>query len=142
VIFNPATIDQVDRVIVLRIVIDEDNGLAVEDLLDCSAGELAAHCGGDPQRLIYRAAQQRRVRPVENLQVTAEAQFRDLTIRQYESGTIQLLLNGQVQPTAKPHLREIAAANGVDLLNGSSVPQNTRQLGADIIKNITARRAG
>lgn len=139
--FNPSTFTEVDRIMVLRVNIDDENGVSVEELLDCSAPEFLDMNDGNHGRLVYRVAQKRKVRPLESLGVTEEAAFGDMIVRQYENGSIAVLINGSAQPVAKPHLREIAAKIGVDLLNGSSRPKNTRQLGADIIKNLRAREA-
>lgn len=79
------------------------------------------------------------MRPIENLSVVSEAQYNGLRIQQYENGTISVVFEGAIQPKAKPLLREIAAEIGVDLLNSNSQPKNTRQLGADVIKNLQAR---
>lgn len=67
-----------------------------------------------------------------------EATFQNYLIRQYENGTIEALLDGQVQPVTKPHLRAIAAKIGVDLLNSNSNTKNVRQLRANIIKTLHA----
>ena len=55
------------------------------------------------------------------------------------NGTIQVLLSGDLQQIAKPHLRKIAAEIGVNLLNRNSQPKNTRQLGSDIIDALQER---
>lgn len=138
--FNPATFSLVDRIMVLRVNVDEDNGVSVETLLDCPAEKYLADYGSNPNVLRYRISNGRRqVRPIENLSVVSEAQYNGLLIQQYENGTISVVFEGAIQPKAKPLLREIAAEIGVDLLNSNSQPKNTRQLGADVIKNLQAR---
>lgn len=137
--FNPSTFSLVDRVMVLRMNIDEEAGVSVEELLDCAAGDFQARHGGNPDRLVFRVAHQRKIRPLEELEVTDEAVFEHMIVRQYENGSIVVLVEGDPQPVVKPLLREIAAKIGVDLLNGSSQPKNTRQLGAAIIKNLNAQ---
>lgn len=138
--FNPSTFSLVDRVMVLRVNVDDEAGVSVETLLDSSAEQYLKDFGSNPNGFVYRIASKRRqVRPVESLTVVSEAQYKDLVVRQYENGTISVLVDGAVQPVAKPLLREIAAEIGVDLLNANSQPKNTRQLGADVIKNLQAR---
>jgi len=66
--------------------------------------------------------------------VISEAHYKNRLVRQYENGTITVLMDEVVQPMAKPLLREIAAEIGVDLLNS-----NSQQLGAHVIKNLQAR---
>lgn len=136
--FNPSTFSFIDRVMVLRLNIDEETGVSVEELLDCSAADFHARYGGNPERLVFPVARQRKIRPLEELEIVGEASLEHMVVRQYENGSIVVLSEGSPQPVAKPLLREIAAKIGVDLLNGSSQPKNTRQLGADIIKSLNA----
>ncbi|WP_395447563.1 DUF6998 domain-containing protein [Aminobacter sp. UC22_36] len=138
--FNPNTFALVDRVMVLRVNTDDENGISVETLLDCSSVEFATRSRDSGGRLMFGVSTRPRpVRPLDGLQISSEASFEQFVIRQYENGTISVLATNEVQPVAKPLLRQIAAVLGVDLLNGSSQPKNTRQLGADIIKTLNAR---
>ncbi|MEJ6402188.1 DUF6998 domain-containing protein [Yoonia sp. 2307UL14-13] len=140
--FNPSTFDQVDRVIVLRVNIDEEDGVSVEILLDCSSVDFLENHGQIKNNGKYVFALSTNTRPkksLENLQVSNEAQWKSYSIRQFENGTIQVLIEGSVQQVAKPHLRAIAAQIGIDLLNSNSGTKNTRQLGADLIKMIRAK---
>lgn len=133
--FNPNTFDQVDRVMVLRVNVDEEDGVSVETLLDCLAAEFLEKHGKDNGKHVFgTSVGSKPRRSLENLQISDEASWGDRLVQQYENGTIQVLISGELQQMAKPHLREIAANIGVDLLNGSSRNKNTRQLGADIIK--------
>lgn len=133
--FNQNTFDQVDRVMVLRVNVDEEEGVSVETLLDCSASEFLEKHGKDSGKHVFGTSTGSRPRQsIENLQISDEASLGDHLVRQFENGTIQVLISGDLQQMAKPHLREIAAEIGVDLLNSNSRPKNTRQLGADIIK--------
>lgn len=137
--FKTSTFSLVDRVMVLRVSVDEENGVSVEEIADCPAAEFRAKCAANADHLIYRLTRPRAVRPLESLDVADEAEFENMRVRQYENGTVAVLIDGERQPIAKPLLRDIAARIGVDLLNGSSQPKNTRQLGADVIKNLAAR---
>jgi pyruvate/2-oxoglutarate dehydrogenase complex dihydrolipoamide acyltransferase (E2) component len=139
--FNANTFDLVDRVVVLRVNIDDEEGVSVETLLDCPASEFAASAAATNGKLVFSTASKSRdKRPLESLQVSNEASRGNQTIRQYENGSIAVLVNGESQPMAKPLLREIADEAGVDLLNGSGGVKNTRQLGADIIKVLNAKK--
>ena len=138
--FNINTFDLCDRVIVLRVNVDAEEGVSVEELLDSPALELRDSLS------VYNGTYQlntasigKPAKPIENLAIEAEISFDGYTLRQYESGTITVLLDGAQQSPAKPHLRQIAATLGVDILNGSGGKKNTRQLGADIIKTLKAR---
>lgn len=138
--FNPNTFDQVDRVMVLRVNVDDEDGVSVETLLDCSAAEFLEKHGKDSGKHVFgTSVGSRPKQSLDNLQVSDEASWGDYLVRQFENGTIQVLISGNLQQMAKPHLREIAAAIGVDLLNSNSRAKNTRQLGADIIKVLQVR---
>ena len=131
--FNPNTFDQVDRVMILRVNIDDDDEVSVETLLDRSASDFLKD--NNQGSIAFSVSSESKPRqPVEKLQVLAEATWHNHIVRRFENGTIQVLVSSEIQPTAKRHLRVIAADIGVDLLNGKSGSKNTRQLGADIIK--------
>jgi len=140
--FNANTFELVDRVMVLRVNIDDDNGVSVETLMDSSAIEASALCRDAGDRLSFGIqSRSRPIKPLEDLRVSAEARFENFLLRQYENGTISVLVDDHPQAVAKPFLREVAASVGVDLLNGNSQPKNTRQLGADVIKTINALKS-
>lgn len=139
--FNPNTFDQVDRVMVLRVNVDDEDGVSVETLLDCSAVEFLEKYGkGSGKHVFGTSTGSRPKQSLDNLQITDEATFENYVVRQYENGTILALLDGAVQPVTKPHLRAIAAKIGVDLLNSNSNTKNVRQLGANIIKTLNAMK--
>lgn len=139
--FGANTFELCDRVMVLRVNVDPEEGVSVEELLDCTTEELREQVTpyGDTYRLPTSSVRKTR-KPLTRLLVDNEITFEHYTLRQYESGTIIVLIDGQEQAVAKPHLRKIAAALGVDILNGSGGKKNTRQLGADIIKTLKARQ--
>lgn len=140
--FNVNTMDLVDRVMVLRVNIDEENGVSVETLMDSPAADFIALCRASGGRLTFSThSRARLVRPLEDLKVTEEATYGGYLLRKYENGTMSVVVDGQPLLTAKPALREIAGAISVDLLNGNSQPKNTRQLGADILKTLKSTRS-
>lgn len=135
--FNQNTFDLVDRVMVLRVNVDEEDGVSVETLLDCSAQEFLAKYDKSNRKYTFGTQGEKRpLRSLDNLTISNEAIFGNYLVRQYENGTIQVLISDELQQVAKPHLRKIAAEIGVDLLNSNSKAKNTRQLGADIIKTL------
>ena len=140
--FNANTFEFVDRVMVLRVNIDDEEGVSVETLLDSPAKEFAENAGGSSGILTFRTSSSpRTIMPLDGLQISSEATFEKYHVRQYENGTIKVLIDGDIQPVAKPLLRKIAARIGVDLLNGNGGTKNTRQLGAEIIKSLDARNS-
>lgn len=120
---------------VLRVNVDDEDGVSVETLLDCSAAEFLQQHRSDTGKYIFSIPPSSKPRQsLNNLLISNEARWRDHLIRQYENGTIQVWIADEVQQMAKPLLRDIASEIGVNLLNSNSQPKNTRQLGADIIK--------
>lgn len=135
--FNPNTFDQVDRVVILKINVGDDNGVSVETLLDCSATEARSALG---DRLVFYVGSRRKPsQPVEHLTIVDTALYDRYTIRQYENGTI-LVFDGdrKIEP-AKPVLRHIASEIGFDILNDRGEQKNTRQIGAGVLRMLAAR---
>lgn len=138
--FNPATFDLVDRVVVLRI---SAENLAIEILLDKPAAEALSVLREGRGPLVFRTPPSAPppIRSLDEMVVIAEASFGGHVVRQYESGTIQVLQDGEPLAVAKPTLRAIAEKLGVGLLNGAGAPKNTRQLGDHIIKRLIGDRS-
>lgn len=137
VTFNPNTFDHVDRIVILKINVSDDNGISVETLLDCTAAEARIKLG---DRLAFYVGSQRKPsQPVEHLSVISSAVYGEYTIRQYENGTI-LVFKGEtkIEP-AKPLLRTVASEIGFDILNDRGEQKNTRQIGAGILRMLAAR---
>lgn len=139
--FNANTFDLVDRVMVLRINVDDDEGISIESLWDKTAIEARAEIG---DRLVFypNSRTQRAEKPIENLRVVDEASHGDVTIKQYENGTILVFRNDTQLPVAKSVLREIAAKIGVDFMRATGEQKNTRQIGTGVIKMLKAIELG
>lgn len=139
VTFRKSTFHHVDRVIVLRINI-EDGEVSIEELLDCPAGQLATNNSDGSDSYLYRIKPSRLpARSLDEMTIVASATVGDAVIAQYENGTILVSRSGVSEVMAKPALRRIAAEIGVSPLNGANNPMNTRQLGAAIIAAVTGR---
>lgn len=139
--FNASTFNHVDRVMVLRVNVDDDKGVSVEELLDAPATdalELMREQGG---KLVYPISRgTREARPAESLEITDRAPYSDFEIVRYESGAIRVWRDGKEQPTVvKGLLRSVAAEVGVDLFNSKGGSKNTQQLGADVIRALNYR---
>ena len=131
--FRKSTHQHVDRVIVLRLNVDE-NEASIEEVLDCPVTALADHVIDGANELTYRLrGKPRSAAPIDNLAIAAEAMVGDRRIIQYESGTIAIEADGAPVAPVLPVLRHIAAELGVSLLNSVGGDRNTRQLGAEII---------
>ena len=132
--FNKNTMADVDRIIVLRLNVDDDMGVSVEEILDEPKGAAIKLMTETPSVFRLSSSLSKRThKPISDLRVLDEAIYKDFLIRRYESQTIQVLQSGEVQAPAKPHLREIAKVIGVALYYDQDKPKNTRQLGRHII---------
>ncbi len=142
VLFNMNTYSLVDRVMILRLNLDEETGLSVEILLDKTADEarldMKEQSNNKLSYYIPSSDNQRLKQSLDHLSVVNQAKFKDYQICRYENQSIQVLKNGEVQSVAKPHLRVIAKEIGVGLYNANDKLLNTRQLGSHIIKKLTA----
>ena len=135
VTFNIKTLDVVDRIIILRINTEERE---IEILLDKTKTD-AEMLMGVPvngkrdillSKLISKPSKPRIAETV------SEVKYRDYTIRELESGSIETEKNGKRVATVKPVLRELAAELNIGLLNSNGNPYNTRQLGGLIIRSV------
>lgn len=143
--FNLATFDLVDRVMILRVNVDEETGISVEELFDEPADAAREKMRVADGRLVYTIGQgaRREKRPVEDLRITARAKWSDFEIVRYESGPIRILRDGVVQPVVvKDVLRPLATELGVSLQTAKGEAKNTQSLGADVIRAIDLRGGG
>ncbi|MDW9596413.1 hypothetical protein GOA63_30200 [Sinorhizobium meliloti] len=139
--FNQNTFHHVDRIMVLRVNVDDEKGVSVEELLDIPANDGQTLMRSRNGKFIYSIVRgNREERPVEDLEITARAAYADLEIVQYESGAIRIRRHGEVQAgVVKEVLRPIATEVGVDLFNSKGGLKNTQQLGTDVIRALNAR---
>ncbi len=131
-----STFDQVDRIMILRLNVDIEDGVSIECLEDIRAPEAETRFAKAQDGFRFSPSTRVQARPLENLKIVATATFNDMEIRQYENGTMQVLRNGNVVTPAKPYLRDVARELGIDLLFESGAEKNTRHLGANILKQL------
>jgi hypothetical protein len=135
--FRKSTFSEVDRVIVLRINVEEGEA-AIEELFDLPAPDAAAKLKETDNGWRYAVSRAHQVvRDVEELTVIRSARAGNLKVMQYENLAIQVEENGRKIVPAKPALRELAREIGVDPLNSNGNPKNTRQLGADVVRALS-----
>jgi len=128
-----STFHHVDRILILRINVDEGE-VSVEEVLDCRADEFPTLASDGAGEFVFRIRQTSKARhALDEMVVTAEARHGPYRILQYENGTIIVERDGEIQPQAKPILREIATSLGISLLNTNGNARNTRQLGSEIL---------
>jgi hypothetical protein len=135
VTFNAKTLGAVDRVIILRMNTEE---MQIETLLDAPVNEavklMAAEKNGK-RDLSLRKLTRKAVAPVE-VATVKEVAFEGYTIRELESGTIQVERDGQPVVPAKPALQQLAMQLNIALVNSNGNVLNTRSLGSQVIRTI------
>ncbi len=133
--FNPNSLKEVDRVIVLRVNTEE---MQIETLLDVPVADAMALMTreGKSKRTLALRRLVKKSKPRGEIKTVKEATYRGHTIRELESGSIEVLKGIATLTPAKPVLRELAGLLNIPLLNANGNPLNTRQLGAQIIKSI------
>ena len=135
--FNPRSLSEVNRVIILRINTDD---MEVETLLDASLEDALVMMGPEAQgkRSIPLSRLLKRSKPQSELVIVNQVSYCGYVVRELETGTIAVFRDGQpIQPT-KPALREMAINLNISLVNSNGNPFNTRQLGSLIIQSVKA----
>jgi hypothetical protein len=137
--FKKSTLHHVDRVLVLRLNVDEGEA-SIEEVLDCSTEELRTVALETATDHSYRIRSPRRpALPLEGLAVAAEAKSGSYRIVRYENGSIAIEQGSEQLSPVMPILRQIAAEHGVSLTNTEGGSRNTRQLGAEVIALLSQR---
>ena len=138
--FNPNTLNQVDRIIILRINTEE---MQIETLLDKAvdeARELLGNPKGPAGKIsVNQAKLVRKPKDRSEIPVVQAANFKAFTLQELASGTIELLRDGKPVQVVKPELRALAAKLGVSIHNANGNPLNTRQLGTVLIRELRDR---
>lgn len=134
--FNANSLDEVDRIIVLRINTDEMQietllDKSVEDCRDLMSSEKASGRMVISLGKLTKASAKR-----ADIKTVREVSYGDYLIRELESGTIEVEIKGEPTSPVKPHLREIAKSLSVNIVNANGNPLNTRQLGTILINAI------
>lgn len=133
--FNSNTLEFVDRVMILRVNTEE---MQVETLLDASTAEANKLLGTERngKRILSLSKLMRMPKNTVDIKPVNEVLFQGYLVRELETGTIEIELNGASITPAKPELRKVAKILNISLLNGNGNLLNTRQLGSLIIKTI------
>jgi hypothetical protein len=137
VLFNGNSLEFVDRIMVLWINTEE---MQIEVLLDASKAELLpllSPLENGKQRLGLSKIRRKNLSiSPSDIPPVNEVHFKEYTIRELESGTIEIAHNGHPVSPVKPYLRDIAKLLNVGLLNSKGNAFNTRQLGTQVIQSI------
>lgn len=140
VAFNANSLDQVDRVMILRINTEE---MQVETLLNAPVGEALAlmSLGTAGTRNIPLSRLMKRGKPRREIKTAREVMYLGYRIRELETGTIEVEKDGINTSPVKPVLREIAASLGVSIVNANGNTLTTRQLGSEVIDSVIELKA-
>ncbi len=132
--FNETTIELVDRIIILKLNVDADNGVSIECLMDLPIDKAKSQLNDNLR--FYISNVNRSSKPIENIDISSTATFDNYEIRQYENGTIHIVSDNEIMSPARPILRDIAVKIGVDINFETGAEKNTRHLGAQVIKRV------
>ncbi|GJM05207.1 MAG: hypothetical protein DHS20C09_11980 [marine bacterium B5-7] len=136
VAFNPNTISEVDRVMILRINTAE---MQIEVLLDSPVKDAGALMSNENSQGKTSISLSKLVRPIRNTSELKEIKSvsrDDWRVRELENGTIEVYLNERLVSSAISELRKLADTLNLSTLNSNGNPYNTRQLGSLVIKAI------
>lgn len=135
--FNASTFDKyVDHVVVLRILVDDDSGVSIEEVFDMSAADtrlLMTENKGEVFLNLKAKSKGYKV-DVSRLTIVGEVKVEDFVVRRFENGHIQVEHNGELVIPARPKLKELAEKVGVDFFMPNGRGKTTQQLGSQIIK--------
>lgn len=134
--FNPNTLNSVDRVIVLRINVEE---MQIETLFDGSVEQAKSLMCTSGSKYTLALSKLTKPDSIDRyIPKVKEVVWGNLTIAERENGSIEVIENGSPLVPAKPHLRQVAKALGVSILNSNGNYYNTRQLGSLLIRELNA----
>lgn len=137
--FNANTLDLVDRVMILRVNTEE---MQVEILLDVPVSEALGLMGQETygKRNLALSKLTKKTKPRSEIKAIHEVEFNGHVIRELETGSIEVELDGKLVIPVKPLLRRFAKALNISLLNSNGGNLNTRQLGSQVIKAISGSK--
>ena len=134
--FNPNTLNEVDRVIILRINTEE---MQIETLLNEpkeKAVELMGKLDVNGKVNISLSKISPRRKTNSEIQAINEVAYKKYKIFELENGMIEVKCDEVLISPSKPVLRELAKSLNVSYFNSNGNEYNTRQLGSLIIKVI------
>lgn len=139
--FNGNTLGLVDRVMIFRI---DTEDMKIQTLLDKPVSEaiklMTDEANGVRNIAMSKLDKSTVIR--EKATMVREVIYPGAIIRELDTGTIEVVRNGEIQLPSKPILRDIATKIDIELLNENGNPLNTRQLGSRIISKLQSSRSG
>lgn len=134
--FNPNTLEYVDRVIILRINLEE---MQIETLFDGSVSEARSLMCTSGKSSKYSLSLSKLANPKHierEIPNVKEACWGQYQIVERENGSIEVLKDGKALSPTKPHLRLMAKDLSISTHNSNGNPYNTRQLGSLVIREL------
>jgi len=134
--FNPRTLNQVDRIIILRINTED---MQIETLLNKSIDESKELMSSESSsgkvsislsKLIVKPKSRSEIPTVKSVV------FGGYKLLELANGTIEVINDDGVILSSLPTLRVLAKELNLSILNGNGNPYNTRQLGSLVIRSI------
>ncbi len=127
-----STLNQVDRVIVLKIHHGEE-GVSIEEILDEPIDIALKQFRENTTAFVYSGATQKSALDLSRLRIVEEAEFKGKILRRYENGSFQVIKkNGIVASVTKDELRKMAKSLGITPNDNPT----TRQWGRLILEHL------
>lgn len=137
--FNKSTLDEVDRVVLVYVNVEEIEVQIIYDAKIDDAMKLMVDVKGGNEKSISQSKIRRDMKKIDRTPIVVRAiKYDDYLVNQLESGTILITKNRVNISPVKPILREIARTIGVDINNGKGNEKNTRTLGNDVINQLSS----
>jgi hypothetical protein len=137
VTLNENTLNQVDRVIILRINTEE---MQVETIIDAPVSEALKYASKTSESSKYTISVnclQNTGKPTRDVVKVQSISIKEYIITELENGSIEIYRGNQSISPVKPILRELAKEANLNIFNSNGNPLNTRQLGSLLIKNFS-----
>jgi len=134
--FNPSTLNEVDRIIILRINTEE---MQIEILLNevvSEAQKLMTQPNTNGKVSIALSKLIKKQKERTDISTIKTVTIDNYIIEELENGTIEILKNNELVTPTKPTLRIFASKFNISLLNNNGNKRNTRQLGSLVIQAI------
>jgi uncharacterized protein YheU (UPF0270 family) len=132
--FNPNTLNNVNKIIILRINTEE---MQIETLLNATvqdSQELMTSQDSNGKVSISLSKLIGKPKDISSISIVNSVKFESYEIQELENGTILVKLGNETISPTRPVLREVASKLNVSITNGNGNPFNTRQLGSLIVK--------
>lgn len=136
--FNLNSFEYVHRVIIIRLVFDDDNEISIEEILDKEAHDFLTFCRIDEskKKYIYSPYKHKRKIPLSKQTIAKQVCYDSYQISEYENGRIFITKDGESILNINKTLQKIALSLGIDILTRNGNKRGNRRLGAKIIAAI------